>query len=223
MKFVSFSVAFALGAAVLFASPASAAVVLDPLPFSGDPTAQIHNSGTQSATTVFGHTVPGNVGYTFTSPTILTTTGSGHATIGGGWHTLTLTPTNVANAFSAIDFNLNVSGANVNKPFFADFTLNHVGGGVTVFDNISLGNGQNKYLIFGNAGETFSSITFTGWRNVDNTSIGKFDDIRQIDIATAFPSTGAVPEPATWAMLLVGFGFAGSALRRRGEKRRTFA
>lgn len=28
---------------------------------------------------------------------------------------------------------------------------------------------------------------------------------------------GAVPEPATWAMLLVGFGLAGGALRRRAQ------
>ncbi len=30
--------------------------------------------------------------------------------------------------------------------------------------------------------------------------------------------TPAVPEPATWAMMLIGFGFAGSALRRRRGK-----
>ena len=29
------------------------------------------------------------------------------------------------------------------------------------------------------------------------------------------PPSGAVPEPATWAMLILGFGFVGSALRRR--------
>ena len=28
-------------------------------------------------------------------------------------------------------------------------------------------------------------------------------------------ATGAVPEPATWAMMLVGFGAVGGALRRR--------
>ncbi|MEQ1549492.1 MAG: PEPxxWA-CTERM sorting domain-containing protein [Chakrabartia sp.] len=213
MKIIGFSVAAALSAACLMPAAASATVVLDPHPFLGlplDPTAQIHNNGTQNATTVFGHTVPGNVGYTLTSPTTLESNGMGHATIGGGWHTLTMTPTNVANAFSAIDFNLNVSGANRQNPFFADITLNHVGGAVTVFDNISLG-----YHIYGNAGETFSSITFTGWRNAANTAVGNFEDIRQIDVETVFPTTGAVPEPATWAMLLIGFGFAGSAMRRR--------
>ena len=30
-----------------------------------------------------------------------------------------------------------------------------------------------------------------------------------------FAQTAAIPEPATWAMMIVGFGFAGSVLRRR--------
>lgn len=33
--------------------------------------------------------------------------------------------------------------------------------------------------------------------------------------ASITPSAGAVPEPATWALMLVGFGAAGAALRRR--------
>jgi hypothetical protein len=32
-------------------------------------------------------------------------------------------------------------------------------------------------------------------------------------------STGAVPEPATWAMMLLGFGFVGAAMRRRQTRR----
>lgn len=31
--------------------------------------------------------------------------------------------------------------------------------------------------------------------------------------------TGAVPEPGTWALMLVGFGFVGSAMRRRSNIR----
>lgn len=35
------------------------------------------------------------------------------------------------------------------------------------------------------------------------------------DILNVSTGSGAVPEPATWAMMLMGFGLAGSALRRR--------
>ncbi|MDG6078588.1 PEP-CTERM sorting domain-containing protein [Erythrobacter litoralis] len=35
-----------------------------------------------------------------------------------------------------------------------------------------------------------------------------------------YDTAGAVPEPATWAMMLLGFGFAGAAMRRTKEKTR---
>lgn len=34
------------------------------------------------------------------------------------------------------------------------------------------------------------------------------------------PTTGAVPEPATWAMMVLGFGFVGAAVRRRRSDQR---
>lgn len=56
---------------------------------------------------------------------------------------------------------------------------------------------------------------FTGVR-FGNTSTGSdtfgFD---QLTIGDLGQVTGAVPEPSTWAMLLLGFGFIGGALRRR--------
>jgi hypothetical protein len=41
-----------------------------------------------------------------------------------------------------------------------------------------------------------------------------------LSIARAGDAIGAVPEPATWAMMIVGFGAAGIALRRRRFKKR---
>ncbi|MHA6722511.1 DUF4394 domain-containing protein [Sphingomonas sp. RS2018] len=43
--------------------------------------------------------------------------------------------------------------------------------------------------------------------------VGGTDGLR--NIAVAQPAVAAVPEPATWAMLIFGFGMVGSAMRRR--------
>ena len=50
--------------------------------------------------------------------------------------------------------------------------------------------------------------------------ISNYTDVRGLDFATS-AATGAVPEPGTWAMMLMGFGAAGFAMRRRraGELR----
>lgn len=64
---------------------------------------------------------------------------------------------------------------------------------------------------FGPAGVSFSgtakSISFGG---VANQIV--FDDIT---FGSATPGPGVVPEPASWAMLIVGFGLVGAAARRR--------
>jgi hypothetical protein len=41
------------------------------------------------------------------------------------------------------------------------------------------------------------------------------DSVAAINYIDTTPPTGAVPEPGTWAMMILGFGAAGSALRRR--------
>lgn len=67
-------------------------------------------------------------------------------------------------------------------------------------------NGQNFMGISGNAGETFSKISF-------NFTNGGVADMRQLRLGEV--AAPAVPEPATWAMMVGGFGVVGLALRRR--------
>ena len=63
-------------------------------------------------------------------------------------------------------------------------------------------------------GDTFYGYAFTT-NNVLNT-IG-FETVANTAI-TASVAAGAVPEPATWAMMIGGFGLAGAAMRRRAAK-----
>jgi len=68
------------------------------------------------------------------------------------------------------------------------------------------------------------TITFTNPTQIFHSSIGDFTlGVNNVSISgtsgTPVPITGyllaAVPEPATWAMMLVGFGGIGLAMRRR--------
>jgi hypothetical protein len=88
--------------------------------------------------------------------------------------------------------------------------------------------GQNSsqpyiFLSFFSNDRPFDKIVFTetgggGGYESDNHTVGRFNGggtgtlIPLLD--SSFP-TGAVPEPATWAMLLVGFGAIGAASRSR--------
>lgn len=72
-------------------------------------------------------------------------------------------------------------------------------------------NGQNFTGIYGTAGERFQALGFVS--NPITDGIGSFQQLRLGDVRG--PAVAAVPEPGTWAMLLIGFGGIGSALRRR--------
>lgn len=77
-------------------------------------------------------------------------------------------------------------------------------------------NGQNFTGIYGTEGERFIGAGFMS--DPISDGIGNFGQLRLGDVRLTGPvpdQTGAVPEPSTWAMLLVGFGAMGLGLRRR--------
>jgi hypothetical protein len=59
------------------------------------------------------------------------------------------------------------------------------------------------------ATEAMSTLFFTNTAGI--TSGGIYLD----NVSVVGPEAGAIPEPATWALMIGGFGLAGSALRRR--------
>jgi hypothetical protein len=71
-------------------------------------------------------------------------------------------------------------------------------------------NGENKFAFDATNGETFTNLSY-------NIVGGTADAIRQVRIASAEGGVPAVPEPTTWAMMLMGFGAAGYAMRRRRQ------
>jgi hypothetical protein len=67
-------------------------------------------------------------------------------------------------------------------------------------------------FFFQNNGTDFASLFANNW-----SGFGESNDV-------AFKATfAAVPEPATWAMMIGGFGLAGMAARRRAKATVTFA
>lgn len=81
--------------------------------------------------------------------------------------------------------------ATIDQPFYVNTTGDLVSGNLSIFDYVSDANGNYISARFANADLATTSITET------------------ID--------GGVPEPATWVVLMLGFGAAGAVLRRRGQ------
>lgn len=207
-----------LAGAAFVAVPASAAITVDttslgvtlnfnPFNQAPSPTENVHivNEQTGIPEITANTSAQGTgTGFLFTStaqyPLTALVSGQGLATVTGPFQTLTFSAADPLDAFSLFEFNLDVDAG---APFYTDITANLLGGGSVRFEDVLLdGNGQNKFRIYG---DTFESIVFSAVS-------GTINDITQVRV-TAVP--GAVPEPATWAMMLLGFGIVGGAMRRR--------
>jgi PEP-CTERM motif len=64
-----------------------------------------------------------------------------------------------------------------------------------------------------NLGSSWSQVT-TGFSNVDKVSFNTSSNLVLLDDVSV-NGGAAVPEPASWALMIGGFGLAGAALRRR--------
>jgi hypothetical protein len=102
--------------------------------------------------------------------------------------------------FSQIEFNLNAAANGTATLSFFGVGNNLLNVGNTNFAiNAS---GQNFFAAFN---ETISRVTIS--------STSQLTDVRQIRIG-GFAAASAVPEPSTWALMLLGFGGMGVAMRR---------
>ena len=103
------------------------------------------------------------------------------------WIELSLTGTGTV-SFSLLDD----SGTTFTSDAVGDF----------IFD---LANGQNKFAFQSVNGQSIAGLSFT-------VAGGTVDTVSQVRIDPAF---AVVPEPATWGMMLLGFGVIGFAIRRK--------
>jgi hypothetical protein len=55
----------------------------------------------------------------------------------------------------------------------------------------------------------------------DNIGSGDWSSFLALGGSLGNPDVGAVPEPSTWAMMLLGFGFVGGAMRSRRRQKVT--
>jgi len=207
-------------------APASAAIIIDT---DGLMTAENvlfdQNAGlnvTQVATT--NQT---NIDVTFTNALGLIADASGQSsvynTISDGANYLLGTTTFGVGAgyfFTGTDFNLpgipgNAPPTEAVSVFIEALDLN---GAVIGSKTLSLnGNGQNRIRVFGDMGEQLSAVRLK--LNPTNGGVGSLTQVRLGGAA----AIAAVPEPATWAMMIGGFGLLGGVARRRRKVQVTYA
>ena len=112
--------------------------------------------------------------------------------------------------FGVATFNLSATGpAIANEATSVTIFFTRLGG-VMGSQTLSIDtNGSNFFGIFGTQGERFTGLSFDG---AGDTGVVDFRQLRLGDVSAA---VSPVPEPRTWAMMLLGFGAVGFSMRRR--------
>ena len=122
------------------------------------------------------------------------------------------------------DWGIDIHGAGSFSGVTALLTFTNLAGGSfnynplsTPNDNsIASGHQQNSYYMNNFPGLNFNPLVDSTY-NVNLTVNGLDGGTKSLDVVAKFGNgnSAAVPEPATWAMMLLGFGALGATLRRR--------
>jgi hypothetical protein len=112
--------------------------------------------------------------------------------------------------FSIMQFK--IEGPTGNDPGVdLDIFIEFVGGGTQTISDVFLP-ANDKMDVVAATGQVMTRITFMGLRN----AAGAAQDFRALK-QVSFEPAAVVPEPASWAMMIAGFGLLGTAARRRAR------
>ena len=205
--------------ALVAASPASAAIILNAGNVAGS-LETVHLTGNQSANVVLGD-VAGNVALyiTGTEAIVPSSTGMGQAWIAatdGGLNSLTFALAS-GYTFDAIEFNLNPPNG---RPVPYTVTFGGSGPNGTNTQVFDLDGGNSFFNAYTTEGWSLTSVTFSSTEALAGVGQIRIGGVQQ----QLTPGTqSAVPEPASWAMMVGGFGLIGGAMRRRQRTNLHFA
>jgi hypothetical protein len=219
MQGVSFAAA-AVAVGIGIAAPAHADIIMvDASSIQGKNI--LFNDGTQNATTVVGFTnsTP-QFSIDISSGGAIVRASGGQASVSGALDLSTKNPNDTVNltqlqlelteddlTFQDVEFRL--FGGDATE---VDFTLIDDAGTVFTFNDQAI-TGDARFGFQAINGQTIASISFT----VNGTGI---QEVRQIRVG---PAVAPIPEPATWAMMVGGFGLIGAASRRRSRANEAYA
>lgn len=197
----------AASALICTAAPAAATITLSEGSFGSPDGVHSFTGADQTGNTVYGTVGIDGALVAISSTDILSLNGSGEATIDANpLHNLSVLFTNT---YEKVTFNvetINTPGSFtllVNNAMASAISFGVPGGGLG-----ALGNGANKYIVFATGGDSIKSLDF-----VFNPAVA---DTKQFRLGVL---PGGVPEPSTWAMLIMGVGFVGALARRQRQYR----
>lgn len=111
-------------------------------------------------------------------------------------------------------FGLTIPGLNLGGGFYAGATLSFLGVsgdllGTQMFAPVGP-NESRAPLSYANNFQNIASVVFTRLENSNGPALFPIDNV-----TFTLNDVAAVPEPASWAMMIAGFGLVGGAMRRR--------
>lgn len=201
----------ASGLALAIAAPAWATITIySTPPFPPNPPENVLLNQDSSGNTVFGATNQSGTIVVFTGNETLTDPPNGQARIeavDGSFDFLTIALQDPTLGMTAIEFNLDaLADGPATLTFFDQFGTPFAG--VFTLDN----NGQNFFTAVASNGEFIKTVQI-------NSQVG-LADIAQVRLGTGVIP---IPEPGTWAMMIIGFFGMGAALRSRRRAKASLA